>query len=730
MNFKTSIKILATLLVAMSGSVRAEPLRIIIVSESDGKSEQRYRQFLQEIYRGNAVVSVDADRYDEDLSDKKKIELASADLIVVSRDTEGTQYNADAEFWNGVHVPILNHNAKLARSDGHRFWDWLDGDTTECNSCTELSIANPADPVFTGIDVSTGAVRMFTRAVEVDHSDQASAGNGTAVGAINGNIAIAIWSGAEARYYDGSLYGPGAPRLLFAMPDDPGDFFDDATDEALLMLENAIISLLPASLPEGDLDGDADVDFEDVAVFGDCWTQGRFPLSGHCAYADLSGDQKLSGDDLAIIAATWLDGVDVTAPEPNTMTWKHEPETVSTASIRMAADFALDSQNGVRYYFQCTGGNGPDSEWQYRNMFEPGTLTPGKLYTYRVKARDTSANLNETQWSIPASARPFGLYRYIADASAAVALNENLFIVGGDEVSSLRVYERNNPASIPILNIGIATYLNIEPEHPECDIEGATWLGERIFWITSHGRNRDGNYQYSRHQFFATTVTLDGAAVARFSVDGNYTNLINDLIAYDATYNLGLVDAIGVADGCIDANTIPNLAPKEDGLNIEGLCATPEGDSMLIAFRNPRPEIDDDKHALIIRLRNPEQVVLSGEMPLFDPPILLDLGPFGIRSIEYSPALGAYLIVAGSHQSSDDEPLQILYSYDIVTGDLDKLHEFPDITPEAMFQFPNSSDIQLLSDDGVLLVDTPVGPRENKYLPVQYRTFRTHTISP
>lgn len=729
-----SSKILATILVALlmgrGGVDAAAPLKIIIVSDSDGKSEQRYRQFLQEIYRGHALVSIDAGRYDEDLSDAKKIELASADLIVVSRDTEGTQYNGDADFWNGVQAPILNHNAKLARSDGHRFWDWLDGNTIDCNSCAQLSIADANDTVFAGLDTSAGVVRMFADDVEIDHSDQASAGNGNVIAACNDNVVIARWSGSEATYYEGSLYTPGSPRLLFAMPDKAGEFFDNAGDEALLMLANAITSLLPASLPAGDVDGDADVDFEDVAFFAECWSQGLFPLSEQCTYTDISGDQRLAGDDLAIIAATWLDGVDVTAPEPNVMTWKREPQTVSTASIRMAADFAMDSQNGVRYYFECTSGDGPDSGWQFRNTYEPNTLTPGQLYTYRAKARDTSAHLNETQWSVAASARPFGLYRYIADASAAVALNEDLFIVGGDEVSSLRVYMRNNLASPPLYNIGIGAYLNIEPQHPECDIEGATRFGGRIFWITSHGRNRDGNYQYSRHQFFAATITLDGDNITSFSVDGNHTSLVDDLIAYDSVYNLGLADAIGVVGDHIDPNTLPNLAPKVDGLNIEGLCTTAEGDSMLIAFRNPRPEIDNDRHALIIPLLNPEQVVLLGETPVFDPPILLDLGPFGIRSIEYSPGLGVYLIVAGSHQSSDAEPLQILYSYNATTGELDKLHEFPEITPEALFQFPNSSDIQLLSDDGVLLVDTPSGPTQNKYLPIEYRTFRSHTVSP
>jgi hypothetical protein len=361
-------------------------------------------------------------------------------------------------------------------------------------------------------------------------------------------------------------------------------------------------------------------------------------------------------------------------------------------------------------------------------MFEPDTLTPGRLYTYRVKARDTSANRNENQWSLPASARTFGLYRHLADASGAVALNDEFVIVAGDEMDFLRIYRWANPESVPIKNIDLTNDLNIDPDHPECDIEGATWFGDRIFWITSHGRNVDGQYRYSRCQFFATSVTIDGNAV-NVAVDGNYPNLLEDLIAYDSVYGLGLADAIGVVNGHVDPATIPNLAPKIEGLNIEGLCADSDGDSLLIAFRNPRPEIDGNIHALIIPLMNPAEVVLSGAIPQFGPPILVDLGVLGIRSIEYSPNLGKYLIIAGPHGPSTDSPL-ILYSFDMISGDLNKMAEFSNLTPEAIFQFPSSNDINLLSDDGVLIFQTPEGPVQNKYLPVEQRTFRTHTISP
>lgn len=136
--------------------------------------------------------------------------------------------------------------------------------------------------------------------------------------------------------------------------------------------------------------------------------------------------------------------------------------------------------------------------------------------------------------------------------------------------------------------------------------------------------------------------------------------------------------------------------------------------------------------ALIIPLANPEAVVLDGVSPILEPPILIDLNGLGIRSIEYSDSIGEYLIIAGSHQSGEDEPVQYLYNYDSIAqvrGE-EPLATFTDITPEAIFQFPDANEINLLSDDGTRLIDTPEGPVINKLLPREQRTFRTRTIKP
>ncbi|MHC4207109.1 MAG: DUF3616 domain-containing protein, partial [Planctomycetota bacterium] len=630
------------LLASLTSVGRAGPFKIIIVT-GNAESERGYTEFLQEIYRGNVDVQIDADRYDEDLSDKKKLELEAADLIIVSRDLSSADYNDDSEFWNGLAVPILNHNIKLARSDDHKRWDWLAGDDISTGAFTDLAVAYADDEIFAGVDTSSGFVEIFASGKEIDHSDQASAGSGTVVATLNGTVVIARWLGSETLYYNGSHYAPGAARVFFALPENTYEFFDDSAGQAKFMLENAILSLLPIEHPAGDLDFDGDVDAADFAFFASCWKNSGFTPDSLCSLVDLTGDTNIAADDFMLFADTWLQGVDTTVPEPNIMSWQTEPAATSISSLYMEATTAADTQNGVEYYFQCTSGDGPDSEWQYSSVFEPNGLAMGTQYSYRTKARDTSANLNETEWSVPVISGTYKIFYEIADASAAVALAPDLYIVGGDEKNTLRLYDMNNPGSAPIADAKIGDFLNVEPNHPEIDIEGATWFHGRIFWITSHGRNRFGEYWHSRYQFFATTVTLDGEEL-NVTVDGNYTNLIDDLIAYDSIYNLGLADAIGVADGRIDTSVIPELAPKEDGLNIEGLCGAADRSSLLIGFRNPRPKSEGDKMGLIIRLINPEAVVLHGEAPQFARPLALDLDGYGIRSIEYSHSLGQYLI--------------------------------------------------------------------------------------
>ena len=122
----------------------------------------------------------------------------------------------------------------------------------------------------------------------------------------------------------------------------------------------------------------------------------------------------------------------------------------------------------------------------------------------------------------------------------------------------------------------------------EADIEGATRIGDHIYWITSHGTNREGKPRPSRHRLFATEVKVADDKVTITSVSTPYKELVKDL-----TKTPGLKDyKLGEA-----AKKPPE---QVDGLNIEGLGAAPQG-ALLIAFRNPIP----DGKALLVPLENP-----------------------------------------------------------------------------------------------------------------------------
>jgi hypothetical protein len=54
---------------------------------------------------------------------------------------------------------------------------------------------------------------------------------------------------------------------------------------------------------------------------------------------------------------------------------------------------------GVEYYFDCTSGGGHDSGWQADPSYTDTGLIENTTYTYRVRTRDKSNNLNEGSWS-------------------------------------------------------------------------------------------------------------------------------------------------------------------------------------------------------------------------------------------------------------------------------------------------------------------------------------------
>lgn len=295
-------------------------------------------------------------------------------------------------------------------------------------------------------------------------------------------------------------------------------------------------------------------------------------------------------------------------------------------------------------------------------------------------------------------------YGGTCDVSAAVSLGEQQFVVANDEDNVLRVYREGRTAA-PVSTLDLSEFLKSDPKHPEADLEAAARIGNRIYWIASHGTNSDGKLRSGRRRFFATQINGAGEAVELSVVGKPYRKLVRDLTRLPAlkAYKLG------------DAAKTP---PKEPGgLNIEGLAATPDG-RLLIGLRGPIP----DGKALLIPLNNPQEVV-AGKSARLGAPILLALGGRGVRSIEYVPTLGQYIIMAGAagiggqfqmyrwSGAAADDPV-------VVNGE-----SLGGLQPEAMIAYPGPPVRMLVfSDDGtrekgsLMCKDLPVGQRRFRAL--------------
>lgn len=268
------------------------------------------------------------------------------------------------------------------------------------------------------------------------------------------------------------------------------------------------------------------------------------------------------------------------------------------------------------------------------------------------------------------------------DASAAVALDPELVVVADDETNLLRVYSRF-AGGPPVRTLDLSRFLLAHSKGPEADIEAGARIGDRIYWITSHGQNASGKTRINRRQFFATSMTTFADGVGLKPLGLPYRNLLRDLLSDPQLKPFDLQRA-------------SSRPPKTPGaLNIEGLAATPEG-HLLIGFRNPVPR----GRALVVRLLNPSEL-LGGSRARFGAPQLLDLDGMGIRSLERVGEL--YLIIAGSTRAGGRSRL---FRWE---GGLDKPREFRDLdfgtlNPEAMALCPVPGERPVLfitSDDGV-----------------------------
>lgn len=297
-----------------------------------------------------------------------------------------------------------------------------------------------------------------------------------------------------------------------------------------------------------------------------------------------------------------------------------------------------------------------------------------------------------------------GTYKQTCDGSFGVALDGAYFVDGNDEDQGLRIYKRGASANAAKV-VDISASLGLSSSD-EVDLEDAARIDDRIYAVSSHGRDKSGNLERMRYRFLAVDVSGTAPNVS-FAAAGYTTTLLDEMLksANWLSPDAGVIATLSAAANLAKA-TDANLAPKVGGTNIEGLAWLPrEGRprQLVLGFRNPM----QGASAILVTLLNAD-AVLTGLKPQFGEAILLDLGGLRVRGMSWSPLHGAVLIIAGPKDAGGPGPFR-LYKWSGAAADapllVQDLAGYPsDSGPEAVVVYPNTHDVQILHDQGEHLI--------------------------
>lgn len=297
------------------------------------------------------------------------------------------------------------------------------------------------------------------------------------------------------------------------------------------------------------------------------------------------------------------------------------------------------------------------------------------------------------------------LFHYgMADASSAVAIGDDRFLVVSDERNVFQVFDRNSSGRA-IDETSFTSMIELESKKLEADIEGSATIGDITYWIGSHSRDKEGALALNRHQLFATTIKDKTKEVLVRAVGFSYNSLLNDLLLDTEFRKLTIEDMNPEVDS--------SKSSKEKGaVSIEGL--TSWQNKLLVGFRNPIPK----GKAIAVPVLNPLEVVLYASHAEFGDFLHFDLGGRGIRSMDYWPERDIFIIVGGAFDQKND------FAYFTWTGkakDKPKPIELvgvSDMHTEAVVFFEGEADgMLLLSDDGAKFKD-----KKNKDKELCFRT--------
>ncbi len=295
-----------------------------------------------------------------------------------------------------------------------------------------------------------------------------------------------------------------------------------------------------------------------------------------------------------------------------------------------------------------------------------------------------------------------GKYKSTCDGSGAVYIDGTHFLDVNDETQTLRIYTQGAQAA-PVQQIDVSAAIGVSSSD-ETDLEDAARVGDRVYVVGSHGRDKNGNLEVSRYKFFG--IDLAGAVPSlSMAVAGSYGDLLVDLLDSSrwATPDASII-ALLQARSQLGTSTVASLAPKDQGTCIEGLAVLPSASApgrLVLGFRNPQVS----SQAILVTLLNPD-AVLAGQRAQFGEATRFDLGGNGIRGMAWSEMHHALLFLSGPHDATDG-PFA-LWRWSGVAGSAPV--KVQDITapaksaPEAVVPYPGTLDVQVLFDMGAFQI--------------------------
>lgn len=260
--------------------------------------------------------------------------------------------------------------------------------------------------------------------------------------------------------------------------------------------------------------------------------------------------------------------------------------------------------------------------------------------TITISDPQTNRATYTIQYAVSAASSTPAASRYFSgssDASAAIGLDADWVLVADDENEVIRLFNRHTSGP-PFKTFDFSGHLGLAKE---ADFEAALRIGNRIYWVGSHGNDKTGNAEPTRNTIFAADVSGSGTNITLAYVN-KFVHLKDNLIAWDNANGHGLgAAALGLSDSA--ATGIPCDDP--DGFNIEA-AAVLDG-KVYIGFRTPLENTSNRNLALVVPVVNFAAVVDAGSGTMvFGAPVFLDLGGRGLRDLAPTAA-GDLLLLAG-----------------------------------------------------------------------------------